>query len=371
MKPMSELIEFRRDLHKHPELSWNERRTTEKVTSFLTARGFSPVSILDGRGVVVELGEQTGVTLLRADMDALPIEDTKQCDYKSAVKGVSHACGHDVHTTMLLGALIKLQSSGVTGVRALFQPAEELGQGAEACVNEGVLKGVNRAFALHVDPTLAVGKFATKSGVFTAYTYGLKFELEGVPGHGARPYLTSDIVSVGMELLTLLQKKLHHVVDGRRPFVFSVCSVNSGASFNAIPSAFSALATLRVFDKQAAENLLGFCKSFSFDYATMCGVKFSLAVEPSMPGVVNDQLAFEVLFSAGQSVLGKENVSLLEEASIGGEDFGFFSQEVPAAMGRIGCRAPGAEIVHLHQPGFDVDERVLEHGAKVLAEVCQ
>ncbi|HEX7354334.1 MAG TPA: amidohydrolase [Mycobacteriales bacterium] len=362
---MRSLVEIRRTLHAHPELGWAEKRTTALVVEELTALGLAPRVLDVGTGVVCDVGPAPAV-LLRADLDALPLADAKDVPYRSTVEGVCHACGHDVHTTALIGAARLLRAGGGSA-RLLFQPAEEvMPGGALAALSAGVLDGIAAAYALHCDPALDVGHVGLRTGPMTAAADLLEVRLTGPGGHTSRPQRTVDLVGALAHVVAELPAVLSRAVDPRASLSVVFGSIAAGVAANAIPAHGSARGTVRVFDRDvwhaAREVVTGAVRALAAAY----GADAEIAYTPGVPPVVNDAAATAVLTRAAESAGGPGTVVSTAQ-SLGGEDFGWLLEQVPGAMGRLGVHVPGEPYHDLHQPSFDVDERCLDLGAATLA----
>ena len=368
------LVEFRRDLHMHPELGFAEHRTTRLIEEQLSAAGLQPRRLSGGTGLVCDVG--TGDRLpvaLRADIDALPLPDEKSVSYRSTVSGACHACGHDVHTTVLLGVaffLARLDEAGELAgrVRLLFQPAEEVQPGGALDVlAEGVLSGVERIFALHCDPREEAGRVGLRAGSVTAATDRIAVHLTGPGGHTARPHLTADLVYALSKVVTELPAALSRRVDPRAALSLVWGHVNAGSAPNAIPDEGVAEGTVRCLDDeawhQAPDLLKGLVKSLTSAY----GVQAELDYVRGVPPTVNEAGSVEMLRAAAESELGPEAVALTP-TSLGGEDFGWYLESIPGALARLGVRAPDAEgDLDLHRGTFDVDEESIAVGVRLMA----
>ncbi len=365
----SELIALRRDLHAHPELSRQEHRTTALLVEQLTAAGLSPKVLGGGTGLVCDVGSgEAPVVVLRADLDALPLDDEKSVPYASTVPGTCHACGHDVHTAAVLGAGLALVGGRFEGtVRLVFQPAEEqMPGGALDVVAEGWLDDVSAAFALHCDPALEVGRVGLKSGAITAAADALEIVLTGPGGHTSRPQNTVDLVHVLATVATGLPEALSRLVDPRAGLCLVWGHVNAGVASNAIPRSGTLRGTLRVLDKEAWHRAPDLVQRIVDSLVAPYGAHASVQYVRGVPPVVNDPSATALMTAAVRTALGASGaVPTLQ--SLGGEDFGWYLDRVPGAMGRLGVRSPGQEHPHdLHQGGFDVDEDALAVAVRVL-----
>lgn len=370
----AELIAFRRDLHAHPEVGHHEFRTTQKVTERLQRAGLSP-RLLPGTGLVCDIGsgpEDHGVVALRADLDALPLPDAGAVPFRSTVEGVAHACGHDVHTSALLGAGLALQELDAVGalpgrVRLVFQPAEEvMPGGALSVIASGGLDGVRRAYALHCDPHHDVGVIGTRSGAITSASDVVLVRLDGPGGHTSRPHLTADVVFALAQVVTQVPAILSRRLDPRSGAAMIWGRVQAGGPANAIPRTGEAAGTLRCLDAAAWAEAGGLITEIVHEVVAPYGVKCEVVHTRGVPPTVNDPEAVAIAESAIVAELGEGSLVLAEQ-SLGGEDFGWILEKVPGAMIRLGTRTPGGPTYDLHRGDFTVDETAVSLGARVLA----
>jgi amidohydrolase len=373
---LPELIEIRRDLHRHPETARQEVRTTSVVLRRLAEAGLDPKAFPQS-GLMCDLGptvEEAGWPrlALRADLDALPIQDRTGTPWRSVKEGAAHACGHDVHTAAVLGAGLALAGLHRRGelrspVRLLFQPAEEVQpSGAQDLIQLGALEGVNRIVALHCDPRYQVGSIAIKTGSITSAADLITVYAYGDGGHTSRPQLTQDLVFAVAQLLTQLPAILDRRLDPRAVVGLTWGAVHAGEAPNAIPSSAVIKGTLRAGDvrtwHQAAEIIAEAVPLIAGQY----GVRVELDHRRGVPPVVNDPAVTGLVSGAARAVLGGNHV-LVAEQSMGGEDFAWYLREVPGALMRLGVRTPGGPAFDLHQAEFEPDEGAIAIGAKVLA----
>jgi amidohydrolase len=373
-KYSDDLIEFRRDLHAHPELSWAERRTTDAVAERLTAGGLS-VTRLEGTGLLADIGDRGPLVALRADLDALPVEDSTGQPWASVTPGVAHACGHDVHTVGLVGAGLALAEAHHRGqldgrVRLLFQPAEEvMPGGALHLMDRGALDGVQRIFMLHCDPTVDVGLVGVRDGALTGAADALSVRLSGRGGHTSRPHLTEDLTFALGKLVVELPAILSRRLDPRAGVSVVWGMLRAGAAHNVIPGAGYAAGTVRMLDAVAWGEAEALVRILIDEIVAPYGVTAEIDYKRGVPPVVNEHLSTELLGAAVRRVLGDEgHVSTAQ--SLGGEDFGWYLDRVPGAMGRLGTRTPGGPTYDLHQGNLTVDERATPIAARVLAEAA-
>jgi amidohydrolase len=367
------LIAFRRDLHMHPELGFAEHRTTQRIIEQLTAAGLEPVPLPKGTGVLCDIGRPDGPTVgLRADIDALPLMDEKDVPYRSTVPGVAHACGHDVHTTMLVGAGRFLAQQAAAGllpgrVRLIFQPAEENPGGALEVMAAGGIAGVDRVFALHCDPRVEVGRLGLRVGPITAACDKVYVKVAGPGGHTARPHLTADLVYALAKIVTELPSALSRRVDPRSSLSLVWGRIAAGSVANAIPDDGIAEGTVRCLDDEAWHRAPEMMKSLLQSVAAAYDVEASLEYIRGVPPTVNEAVSVQMFRAAVTQILGEEGVVPTPQ-SLGGEDFGWYLESIPGALARLGVRTPGSTGEYdLHRGDFDVDERCIAVGVRVLA----
>ncbi|MBF4765578.1 amidohydrolase [Nocardioides islandensis] len=370
----TELLELRRDLHANPELSWHEQRTTDAVATRLEAAGLSVRRLLQ-TGLVVDVGDEPPRVALRADLDALPVDDLTTDPWVSTRPGVAHACGHDVHTAGLVGAglaLAELHRAGLLpgGVRLLFQPAEEvMPGGATALLEQDVLVGVERIYCLHCDPTLDLGQIGVREGPITGAADQLEVRLTGSGGHTSRPHLTEDLTFALGKLITELPAVLSRRLDPRAGVSVVWGMVRAGVAPNVIPAAGVVGGTVRMLDAVAWSHAERLVREFIDDIVAPYGVKAEVDYRRGVPPVVNDHAATALLAGAVEHVVGVEGrVSTTQ--SLGGEDFAWFLDAIPGSMGRLGTRTPGGPTYDLHQGNLRVDEGAALVAARVLATVA-
>ena len=370
-----ELVAIRRDLHAHPELGRQEHRTTALLSDRLAAAGLSPKLLSSGTGLVCDVGADTGpVVVLRADIDALPLDDEKLVPYRSTNAGVCHACGHDVHTAAVLGAGLALAEAAgrLEGrVRLVFQPAEELMPGGALDVlADGWLEGVSSVFGLHCDPALEVGRVGLKSGAITAAADVLQVRLTGPGGHTSRPHNTVDLVHVLSTVATGLPDALGRLVDPRAGLCLVWGHVSAGVAHNAIPRTGVLKGTLRVLDKSAWHNAPVMVQRIVDGLVAPYGAHAEVTYERGVPPVVNEPSATALMAAAVRSALGSGS-AVPTVQSLGGEDFAWYLDHVPGSMARLGVKPPGQERPHdLHQGSFDVDEEALPVAVRVLVSTA-
>ncbi|WP_028936589.1 amidohydrolase [Pseudonocardia spinosispora] len=367
-----ELVSWRRALHARPELARQERLSTSLVATRLTAAGLKPQILPSGTGLTCDIGTGDHCVALRADLDALPLREQTGLPFASGVDGVMHACGHDAHTAMLLGAGLALANAPkLPGrVRLIFQPAEEVQPGgAIDMVAAGVMKDVERIFALHCDPRLPVGQLGTKVGPITSACDLLEVRLTSPGGHTSRPHLTADLVHALGTLITQLPSLLSRRVDPRTGTVLVWGAVEAGQAANAVPQNGVLRGTLRTGDHQIWTELEPLVRSLVTALLAPIGVGYVLEHTRGVPPVDNEPLSSGLLHDAAVAALGPDGATSTEQSS-GGEDFAWYLEEVPGAMGRLGVWSGEGPMKDLHQATFDLDERALPVGVRVLVHAA-
>lgn len=371
----AELIAFRRDMHMHPELGNQEFRTTAAIKDRLEKAGLKPKVLAVGTGVMCDVGEWDGVTpmlALRADIDALPIPDTKAgVPYRSTVPDRAHACGHDVHTTTVLGAglvLADLDREGLlpNAVRLIFQPAEEvLPGGAVDAIESGVLEGVGRIIGVHCDPKVDVGRIGLRIGAITSACDRLEVTLDGPGGHTARPHLTTDLVTAAARIAVDVPALLARRVDARSGLAVTWGRLETGHAPNVIPQHAELSGTVRCLDLDAWRAAPDLVHAAIDEVAGMHRAKTVVNYVRGVPPVVNDAESIGLLDAAMTERRGSYAIEDTEQ-SLGGEDFSWYLERVPGAMARLGVRTPGdTRGLDLHRGNFDVDEEAITVGVEL------
>ncbi|GAB2885902.1 amidohydrolase [Nocardioides pacificus] len=369
-----ELIAMRRDVHAHPELSWHEARTSALVSQRLQDVGWK-ITALPRSGLIADLGDAGQRIALRADLDALPVQDTTGDPWASTVEGVAHACGHDVHTVGLVGAGIALAALHRQGllqgrVRLLFQPAEEvMPGGALRLIGLGALDEVGQVFGLHCDPTLDVGQVGLREGPLTGAADQLDVRLRGAGGHTSRPHLTEDLTFALGKLVTELPAILSRRLDPRAGASVVWGLVRAGATHNVIPDTGRVAGTVRMLDAVAWSDAEHLVRELVEQIVAPYGVHAEVGYQRGVPPVVNDHACTGLLGRAVERVVGSVG-HVSTQQSLGGEDFGWYLDRVPGAMGRLGTRTPGGPTYDLHQGNLRVDEGALLIASGVLAHAA-
>jgi amidohydrolase len=374
----AELVAFRRDLHMHPELGNQEFRTTAAIKARLEKAGLKPRVLAIGTGLICDIGVVDGradgvpVLAMRADIDALPIPDMKsECAYRSTVPDRAHACGHDVHTTVVLGAGLVLAELHRQGrlprpVRLIFQPAEEvLPGGAADAIECGALDGVGRIIAVHCDPRVDAGKVGLREGAITSACDRLEIALDGPGGHTARPHLTTDLVTAAARVVTDVPALVGRRVDTRAGLAVTWGRIESGHAPNVIPQHAELSGTVRCLDIDAWRQAPDIVVAAIDEVANLHRAKSEINYVRGVPPVVNDADVTGLLRDAMVARRGEAAVEGTEQ-SLGGEDFSWYLERVPGAMARLGVRTPGERTVRdLHQGDFDADESAITVGVEL------
>ncbi|HSB02061.1 MAG TPA: M20 family metallopeptidase [Anaerolineales bacterium] len=370
-----ELIEWRHDFHMHPETGFEVHRTAGVVADELEKMGFRVQRGVGKTGVVAEIGGGGNVIAIRADMDALPILEQNEFEFVSQNKGRMHACGHDSHTAMALGAALLLSKEKLPGrIRFLFQPCEETTDeegksGAQRMVAEGVMDGVDTIIAQHVDPASPVGTIGINAGPSSGGVDSWFAVIKGKGGHGAHPDKTIDPFYLSAHVILALNGIVSRRINPFEPAVVSIGSVNGGFAENVIPESVNIAGTLRFTNEKVHQQIHAEMKR-AFEIAKALGGDYELRYEIGGPPVVNDIMVSDVIEKTGQDLLGAENVHEIQR-TLGAEDFGEFLQYAPGAMFTLGTQKKGHENYLLHHPRFDLDERALPIGTAMLVETAK
>ncbi len=371
-----EITEWRRDIHAHPELLYEVQRTAALVAEKLREFGVDEVASEIGRtgvvGVIKGRSTTSGKTIgLRADMDALPIHEKSDAAHVSTVPGLMHACGHDGHTAMLLGAAKYLsETRNFDGnVVVIFQPAEEGGAGAKAMIDDGLMTrwGIDEVYGMHNSPGLDVGKFAIRPGTLMAATDEFTMMIEGNGGHAARPFESTDPILIGTQIYQALQTIVSRNVDPLESAVLTVAAFNSGAAFNIIPQRAFLRGTVRTLQPEIRDLVENRMNLIVASIAEVHGASIDLDYDRGYPMTINDVEKTEVAASIAKNIVGDANVDTNLPASMGGEDFSFMLEERPGAMIRIG----NGDTAKLHNEEYDFNDEIIPFGCSFWAKLVE
>ena len=368
------IVALRRDIHREPELGFGTKKTAEKVLAALDGLPLEFETGVAENGIVATLrgGGDVPTVALRADMDALPIQEETDLPFASETEGRMHACGHDGHTSMLVGAAHALAQDSVRGrlngtVKFVFQPAEEGGGGGRVMVEEGVAEGVDSIFALHLWPGLPFGTVATKAGPIMAAADGFEMEIKGSGGHGAMPHLSADAIVIAAQVVTALQTVVSREVDPVEPAVVTVGQIGAGTAFNIIPERARIGGTVRTLNDDLRRRMPERIEELARGIARGMRGDAELDYNFSYPVTVNDAAAADRALRVAGDLFGEDSVLELANPSMGGEDFAFFLQKVPGAFVWLGV---GEGVSGLHTPRFAFDEEILPRGSALLAALA-
>ena len=368
------LVEIRRHIHAHPELSGKEYQTAAFIAGVLSANGLHVEEGIGRTGVIGELqGTQVSdrILAIRTDMDALPIQERTSLEYASRIEGVMHACGHDIHTTVGLGAAMVLsQIAPELGgkVRFLFQPAEEIAQGASWMVEDGVMNNVAAILGLHVFPSIPAGSVGIRYGALTAAADNLEIIIIGESGHGARPHEAIDAIWIAAQVITSLQQAISRTQNPLRPVVLSIGQINGGRAPNVIADKVHLLGTVRSLHPETRDKLPQWIENIVSNVCNSYNAKYQVNYRRCVPSVQNDNALTQLLQSSAEEAWSNERVQILPEPSLGAEDFSVYLEHAPGSMFRLGVGYEDRMINHpLHHPQFEVDESAIITGVVTLA----
>ena len=364
-----ELINLRRHIHAHPELSGLENQTAILISGYLKKIGWNVTESVGRTGVIADFGPiDKGIIGFRVDMDALPIFEETQLSFSSKVDGVMHACGHDLHISIGLGVAKILADLNLNfGTRIIFQPAEEIASGARWMIKDGATNGLTHILGVHVYPDVSVGSIGIKEGIFTAAAGELKVEIKGKSGHGARPHEGIDAIWVASKVISGIQELITRQLDPLDPVVITFGKINGGSAFNILAEKVNLVGTVRCTNLKLFRNIGNWLSENISSIANSCGADAKVLFREITPPVNNNSEINRVLRDSGIKVLGQENVIELQKPSLGAEDFAEFLNEIPGAMFRLGVSSSNG-CAPLHSSKFDPDERAIAVGIKVITE---
>jgi len=366
-----QLVAWRRECHAHPELGFQETHTAARVAAMMESLGYRVRPGVGRTGVVAEQGQDHPIVAIRADMDALPLQEANDVPYASQVPGVMHACGHDAHTAIALGVATLLAQETFPGTaRFLFQPAEEVGDeegisGAPRMVEDGAMEGVDVVLALHVDPSVTVGDITVGAGPTSAGADTFYATVTGRGGHGAYPHEVVDPIYIAGHVILALHGVVSRRLHPFDPAVISIGSIHGGQTDNVIPDQVEMSGTIRYMEPEVQKQIHAEIER-ALGVAKALGGNYTLRIEPGGSPMVNDEEVVDLIREVATDLLGAEHI-LPHRKEMGAEDFGAFSALAPGAMFMLGCRIEGDERKG-HSPRFDIDERCLPVGAAILAE---
>lgn len=367
------LIEIRRHIHSHPELSGQEYQTAAYVAGVLSSSG---VHVREGVGKTGVIGELSGqvtdqrMLAIRTDMDALPIAERTGLDYASQQVGVMHACGHDVHTTVGLGTAMILSElvDRLPGtVRFLFQPAEEIAQGAGWMIADGAMEQVSNILGLHVFPSIPGGAIGIRRGALTAAADDLEITILGESGHGARPHEAIDAIWIASQVITTLQQAISRTQNPLRPVVLTIGQMNGGRAPNVIADSVKMLGTVRSLHPETHADLPAWIEKIVANVCQMHGGSYEMNYRRGVPSVQNDTGMTQLVESAALEAWGSDRVTYIPEPSLGAEDFSLYLEKAPGMMFRLGVGHSDKPNYPLHHPQFEVDESAIVTGIVTLA----
>jgi amidohydrolase len=367
------LIEIRRHIHAHPELSGQEYQTAAYVAGVLSSCGIQVKEAVGKTGIVGNLqgnGSDDRILAIRTDMDALPIQERTNLDFASRKPGIMHACGHDVHTTVGLGVamvLSQLAEALPGNIRFLFQPAEEIAQGASWMVRDGAMRDVNAIFGVHVFPSIPARSVGIRYGALTAAADDIEIFIQGESGHGARPHEAIDAIWIASQVITALQQAISRTQNPLRPIVLTIGQISGGRAPNVIADQVRMAGTVRSLHPETHANLPQWIEGIVANFCNTYGAKYEMNYRRGVPSVQNDLFLSQILEEASREAWGSDRVQILTEPSLGAEDFSLYLEHAPGSMFRLGVGS-GDRLNHpLHHPEFEVDESAILTGVVTLA----
>ncbi|MEW6599644.1 MAG: amidohydrolase [Nitrospirota bacterium] len=366
--------DIRRSIHQYPELGYKEEKTAELISATLKKMGIKCQTEIARTGVVGRLiiDEKAPTVALRADMDALPITEDTGLPFSSQNPGIMHACGHDGHVALILGAAALLKEDPPPGnVVFIFQPAEEGDGGAKPMIEQGAVDGVNVIFGSHIESHYQVGEIGIKTGVHTSYTDYFEIKVTGKGGHAARPHEAIDAVIVASQLVLNLQTIISREIDPVYPAVITIGYLKSGSVYNAIADKAVLKGTIRTTDELVRTHIYDKIRRMASSLAVLYGADIQVIFKAGYPPVINEETATKFAISVAEKLIGKEKTIAIPFPSLGGEDFAYFLQQVPGCFVRFGGAKEGHELMSSHSPKFDFDEEVLRVGAAYMAELTR
>jgi amidohydrolase len=367
------LIEIRRHLHAHPELSTQEYQTAAYVAGVLSSCGLQVQEAVGKTGVIGELvgkGTERRMLAIRTDMDALPIQELTNLEFASRTPGVMHACGHDLHTTLGLGTAMVLSqlTEPLPGkIRFLFQPAEEIAQGASWMIQDGAMEGVEAIFGVHVFPSIPARSVGIRYGALTAAADDLEILIQGESGHGARPHEAIDGIWIAAQVITTLQQAISRTQNPLHPIVLTIGKIEGGRAHNIIADRVKMVGTVRSLHPDSHKNLPQWIENIVANVCNTYGAKYEVNYKRGVPSVQNDPTLTHILEQASREAWGSDRVEIIPEPSLGAEDFSMYLQHAPGCMFRLGVGHSDKPNYPLHHPRFEIDEAAIATGVVTLA----
>lgn len=367
------LIEIRRHLHAHPELSGQEHQTSAYIAGVLSSCGIHVTEAVGKTGVVGDLagqGTDRRTLAIRTDMDALPINEQTKLEFASRNPGIMHACGHDVHSTLGLGAAMILSqlSEQIPGkMRFLFQPAEEIALGAKWMMQDGAMENVDAIYGVHVFPSISARHVGIRYGALTSAADDLEIIIHGESGHGARPHQAIDAIWISSQVVTALQQAISRTQNPLHPIVLSIGKIEGGTAPNIIADRVRMLGTVRSLHPESHENLPQWIENIVTHTCKIYGAKCEVNYRRGVPSVQNDPKLTQILETASREAWGNDRVEILPEPSLGAEDFSVYLEKAPGCMFRLGVGHSDRQNYPLHHPKFEIDEAAIITGVVTLA----
>lgn len=366
--------EIRRSIHQWPELGYKEEKTAELIAKSLKKIGIKYQTGIAQTGVVGRLitDEKAPTVALRADMDALPISEDTDLPFASQSPGVMHACGHDGHVAMVLGAAAVLNEHPPEGnVVFIFQPAEEGEGGAKPMIEQGALDGVDMIFGGHIERHYQVGEIGLKTGIHTSHTDAFEIKIVGKGGHAARPHEAVDAVVIASQLVLTLQTIISREIDPLYPAVITVGYLRSGTVYNAVADKATLRGTVRTTDEVMRAQIADKIRHMASSLAVLYNAQITVSMKPGYPPVINEENARLLAVHVAEKMVGKNRTISIPHPSLGGEDFSYYLQQIPGCFIRFGAAKEAHETFSSHSPRFDFDEEVLRVGAAYMSELTR
>ncbi len=367
------LIEIRRHIHAHPELSGQEHQTAAYVAGVLSSCGIQVKESIGKTGVIGDLrgnSQEERILAIRTDMDALPIQERTNLEFASRQPGIMHACGHDVHTTLGLGTAMVLSQLGESlpgNMRFIFQPAEEIAQGAAWMVKDGAIDGVDAILGVHVFPSLPARSVGIRYGALTAAADDLEIYIQGESGHGARPHEAIDAIWIAAQVMTNLQQAISRTHNPLHPVVLTIGQIEGGRAPNIIADQVRMLGTVRSLHPNTHADLPQWIENIVANVCQTYGANYQVNYRRGVPSVQNDGILTQIVETAAREAWGNEQVKIISEPSLGAEDFSVYLDKLPGIMFRLGVGKENQQNYPLHHPRFEVDEAAIVTGVVTLA----